>query len=446
MPGGIPVYVGGIILALLTLLLFCSGLLLCLHFDLSILYALSFGYIIFFLYGLHYGCHIRQLLSMTVESLLTVRTVLTVFVLIGMITVSWRACGTIPYIVSLAGDMIRPDLFLIAAFLLNALLSVLIGTSFGTAATMGVICMSVGHVLGVSPLFTGGAVFSGIFFGDRCSPLSTSALVVSSITGTVFYHNLRLMARSAVIPFFVTAALYLLLGRYANTDASVTLQTSSLFEDSFALHSMTLLPAAAVILLSLLRIDVRVTMTVSIVTSLCLCALLQHEALLTIIPMLLWDYAAPTAQLAPMMNGGGIIAMVKTAALVALSCSYAGIFRHTDLLRGIKKYIRKGAALVSAYGCTVIVSILTAMIACNQTLASILTKQLCEEIIPDKTRMMLALEDTIIVIAALIPWSIAAAVPLATLDAPAACLYFAFYLYLQPLCGLIQDRYRNIHG
>ena len=46
---------------------------------------------------------------------------------------------------------------------------------------------------------------------------------------------------------------------------------------------------------------------------------------------------------------------------------------------------------------------------------------------------MLALEDTVIVIAALIPWSIAGAVPIAAIGATGGCLFYAFYLYLIPL-------------
>ncbi len=75
------------------------------------------------------------------------------------------------------------------------------------------------------------------------------------------------------------------------------------------------------------------------------------------------------------------------------------------------------------------------MVTCNQTLSSILTQQLCDEIVTDKEVMMIAIENTTIVMAALIPWSIACSVPLSTLEAPMASIFFACYLYLQPLLG-----------
>lgn len=101
-----------------------------------------------------------------------------------MMTALWRACGTIPYIICHAAKLLRPEVILLASFLLNCGISVLTGTSFGTAATIGVICMSMGVSEGANPLLLGGAILSGAFFGDRCSPFSTSALLVSELTKT----------------------------------------------------------------------------------------------------------------------------------------------------------------------------------------------------------------------------------------------------------------------
>lgn len=56
------------------------------------------------------------------------------------------------------------------AFLLNCLVSFLTGTSFGTAATMGVICAAIGSSLGLNQLLVGGAVLSGVYFGDGAPP------------------------------------------------------------------------------------------------------------------------------------------------------------------------------------------------------------------------------------------------------------------------------------
>ena len=61
-----------------------------------------------------------------------------------------------------------PSILMIAigsvmTFLLNSLISVLTGTAFGAAATMGVICATMAVPLGVPVWLMGGAVLSGVF-------------------------------------------------------------------------------------------------------------------------------------------------------------------------------------------------------------------------------------------------------------------------------------------
>ena len=83
------------------------------------------------------------------------------------------------------------------------------------------------------------------------------------------------------------------------------------------------------------------------------------------------------------------------------------------------------------------------MIACNQTLAIMLTRQLGSDLEPDNSRMALALENSAVLIAPLIPWSIAGAVPLTTIGAPMSSLFAAFFLYLVPLCHLAQSLFHK---
>ena len=51
--------------------------------------------------------------------------------------------------------------------------------------------------------------------------------------------------------------------------------------------------------------------------------------------------------------------------------------------------------------------------------------------------MALTLEDTAVVLAPLIPWSIAGGVPLASVGAPTASILFSCFLYLLPLWRLV---------
>ena len=420
----------------LTLALFVFILTACVIWNVSIIAALLLGYGLFFVYGLYRGISAVSLVRLSWKGISTVSTIIIMFFLIGMVSATWRAGGTIPMIVTLAGNIIRPDAFLMITFLLNCLISVLTGTSFGTAATMGVICMSIGNAMGMNPVLMGGAILGGAFFGDRCSPMSTSALLVAELTHTDIFDNLRRMAKNAAVPFLVTCTIYYLLGRNGNAEP-VSLEILNLFRKNFQLHYITLLPALLIILLSLLKIKVKRIMVFSIFVASLLCLFLQNIPAAQLATMLVFGYRCPDTTLAPMLNGGGAFSMLNAAAVIIISSSYSEIFKETHLLDGIKARIRDISNAVTPFGGMVFVSALTSMIACNQTLAAILTGQLCDEIIPENRQRALAMEDTVIVMAALVPWSIAVVVPCTTVGAPLLSVIAACYLYLQPVWSFI---------
>ena len=104
--------------------------------------------------------------------------------------------------------------------------------------------------------------------------------------------------------------------------------------------------------------------------------------------------------------------------------------------RTAQALMEKLGSRITPYGTTLLTSIVTSAISCNQTLAIMLTSQLCGENNPEKSSFALDLENTVVVIAPMIPWSIAGAVPLAAIGAPNISIAVAFYLYLLPLWGL----------
>lgn len=427
---------------LLTLALFCGALLVCLVLDLSILYALVAGLILFLLHGRRKGFTWRELASVSLSGVKTVKNILITFLLIGMLTALWRDAGTIPTIVCYAAQLIRPSIFLLMAFLLNCLVSVLTGTAFGTAATMGVICATMASSMQIDLLPVGGAVLSGVYFGDRCSPVSTSALLVSELTGTSIFRNIRNMLRTALVPFLASCLFYGLLGSLSSHSGQL-LDLHAIFGRTFELKWITLLPAALILLLSLLQVNVKLAMTASILVSLPISVFVQHTAVADLPRLLLTGYHAADPQIAAMLNGGGILSMVRVTAIVCLSSSYSGIFQKTGLLDQAKQTILTLAQRTCPYAAILCTSVTAGMIACNQTLTIMLTRQLCEGVESDRERFAIHLEDSAVLVAPLVPWSIAGGVPLASIGAPTVCIVFACFLYLVPLWRLATETLRS---
>ena len=428
--------------SIIAILLFSLSLITCLLLKFSVVYALVIGYIIFIIYGLIKRHNLIILIKKSFEGVLTVKNILLVFILIGMITALWRASGTIAFIVYMGSKLISPSILIFLTFLLCSILSVLIGTSLGTAATMGVICASIGKTMGVNPYYVGGAVLSGIYFGDRCSPMSTSALLIAELTKTNLYTNIKLMIKTSVIPFVVTCLFYLLLG-FKSTVSNISINVTEIFKQNYNLNIIVIIPAILIVILSILKINVKKTMLVSIVISFIIAMFIQRDSIVTLINYCIFGYHHTNEKLNLMMKGGGILSMVNVSLIVGISSSYSGIFKETKMLVSLKKYLKDFSKKTSSYFVIFLSSIISGAIACNQSLGTILTNELCGELV-EKQKMAIILENTIVLLAGLIPWNIAMGVPLKTIGIGVMSGIYAFYLYFLPLwnlfLGVIEER------
>ena len=423
--------------SIITISLFSLSLIVCLFLNFSVVYALIIGYIIFISYGLIKGYNLKVLVKKSFEGMLTVKNILLVFILIGMITALWRASGTIAFIVYMGSKLISPSILILLTFLLCSILSVLIGTSLGTAATMGVICASIGKAMGVNPYYIGGAVLSGIYFGDRCSPMSTSALLISELTKTNLYTNIKLMIKTSIISFIVTCLFYLFLG-FKSKVSNISVDVTEIFKQNYNLNIIVIIPAILIIILSILKINVKKTMLVSIVISFFISIFIQKESVLSIINYCVYGYYHSNEKLNIMMKGGGILSMLNVALIVGISSSYSGIFKETKMLVSLKKHLKDFSKKTSSYFVIFLSSIISGAIACNQSLGTILTNELCGELV-EKQKMAIILENTVILLVGLIPWNIAMDVPLKAIGAGFMSGLFAFYLYFLPLWNLFLD-------
>ena len=432
--------------SIVAILLFSLSLIFCLLLKYSVIYALIVGYIIFVTYGLIKGHDLKVLIKKSFEGVLTVKNILLVFVLIGMITALWRASGTIAFIVYMGSKLISPSILILLTFLLCSILSFLIGTSLGTAATMGVICVSIGKAMGINPYYLGGAVLSGIYFGDRCSPMSTSALLITELTKTNLYTNIKLMFKTSIIPFVTTCLFYLFLGLKSST-SPVSIDATNIFKENYNLNIVVIVPAILIIILSLFKVNVKKTMLLSIVISFIIAMFFQKESVTSLINYCVYGFYHSNEKLNSMMKGGGILSMLNVGLIVAISSSYSGIFKETKMLVLMKKYLKEFSEKTSNYFVIFLSSIISGAIACNQSLGIILTYELCEEL-EDKQNMAIILENTIVLLAGLIPWNIAMAIPLKTIDIGLMSGLFAFYLYFLPFwnlfLGIIKEKRKII--
>jgi len=420
--------------------LFFTSLLISLYHKVPILYPLLFGLGCFSVVALRRGHTLPALLSLMAGSARKSLIVIKIFVLIGIITAVWRACGTISFIVYYGILFMSAKYFILSAFLLSCLVSFLLGTSFGTVGTIGVVLMVLAKSGGVDINMAAGAIIAGAYFGDRCSPMSSSANLIASLTNTKLYININNMTKTAVIPFALSVIAYL----YLSFSQPLAFYNDQIIQEiltSFDISPVVLTPAILILLLAALRVDVKLSMGLSIVTGIVIALVVQQVNVGALAKYIVIGYSMDTdGFFAGIIKGGGLYSMLNVALIVLISSAFAGIFQGAGLLREIEGFFAKLSDKTSVYGTTLASSIATAGFACNQTLAVMLSHQIMNKLYEKKQlsnyRLAVDLENTVILISALIPWNIAGAVPAVMLSADAGFIMYAFYLFLVPLTNL----------
>jgi Na+:H+ antiporter, NhaC family len=162
-----------------------------------------------------------------------------------------------------------------------------------------------------------------------------------------------------------------------------------------------------------------------------------------------YSMAAPGVY-AEIIQGGGLYSMLNVACIVLISSAYSGIFEGTGLLQDIERLFEQLSQKVGVYLATIVTSIATAAFGCNQTLAVILTYQFEHRIYERRhlssSQLALDLENTVILISALIPWNLAGAFPATALSADVGFIFYAFYLFLVPLTNLFTRKLKLTYG
>lgn len=368
--------------------------------------------------------------------------VLKIFVLIGAITGIWMASGTVPGIIYYGIKYMNPNFFIVYTFVISSIVAFLLGTSLGTVSTVGIALILMAKGGNVNVDITAGAIIAGAYFGDRCSPMSSSANLVSNLTDTNLYKNISRMVKTSIVPFILSIVLYFVFSLREPLnfmESKIDIEIIKVFKISW----IVLLPAIIILILSILKVDVKISMIVSIIVASLIALIVQQYKIIEVLKYILIGFKLnKDSPLQSILKGGGIISMLKASLVVFISCSLAGIFEGTNMLQNIEGILIKAKTRYELFIYTTIVSILTAAFGCNQSISVVLTTQLMKKSYENKKvskyELAIDLENTGIVLSALIPWNIAAFVPTTTMKVSSvAFIPYAFYLYLIPICNII---------
>lgn len=370
--------------------------------------------------------------------------VIILFIFIGVLSAMWMASGTIPGLVYYGLKFINPNIFLFFVFVISCIMSTILGSAFASTGIIGVALMAIAKTSDINLNLVGGAIISGVYFGDRWSPISVSANLVSSLTGINIYTNLKNMVKSTVFPFLLTSGIYLVLSRIYTLDITENLLPNIILSNYNLDARFIFLPLVAIILLSFLRVNVKISMGISIGIAGILAVFLQNESILNILNYIVFGfYKFNGGELEKIIKGGGVLSMANATLVIVISCLLVGILEKMEILSFLKSKIRNIDTRANLFANMFGIGIISGMIGCNQTVSVIMTEQVMEEIYDSRNLSREALtvdiENSAVILNGFIPWNSSSFVPCAILEvAFYKAIPLAFFLSLIPLCTFLQ--------
>lgn len=266
---------------------------------------------------------------------------LAVLVIVGMLIGVWIAAGTVPTLIYYGLTLLNPTIFLAAAMILCSVVSLSLGTSWGTVGTIGLALMGIGAGFGIPPVWTAGAVVSGSFFGDKISPLSDSTNLAPAVTGQNVFDHIRNMLPTTVPAMLIALALYLAAGFLLIDTGNVSFgqieQITTRLDQTFRLGLVPLIPALIVLVLALTRKPPLPSLFAGVLAGALVAMFWQGEGLHDVFTYANDGFSIETgiAAIDSLLNKGGMQSMMWTISLMLIALGFGGALERTGCLESI---------------------------------------------------------------------------------------------------------------
>ena len=374
---------------------------------------------------------------------------------VGMLVSTWKAGGIIPSMIYYGLNILNPSIFLVTACLLCSIVSLVIGSSYTTAGTIGVAMIGISIGLGVDPAMTAGAVVSGSYFGDKMSPMSDTTNLAPGVAGSNVFEHVRHMIYTVTPSYIIALVVFFILGRGAAPSGEVQMEMKDILQEAiqneFTVSPLLMLPVLILLIAVILKVPALPALFFSVIMGLFCMGVVQHIQFVDFFNIMHYGYESISGDIplsddytvGDVVGGGGFDGMLWTVSIVLCSMSFAGVLEVTGMLgqivEGILKVAKTTGLLVLVTICTCIfMNLLTA----DQYLAIILPGRMYRQAFEDRKlkakNLSRCLEDSATLTSPLIPWNVCGATMTGFLGQPTqAYAKYAVLNYINPIVSII---------
>ena len=383
-----------------------------------------------------------------------------ILLLIGAIGGTWMVSGIVPTMIYYGVQVLRPEWFFVSSSLSCAFVSIMVGSSWTTVATIGVALMGIGRAHGFDDGWVAGSIITGAYFGDKLSPLSDTTVLASSVSGTPLFTHIRYMMTTTIPAFCVSLLIFVVAGLLTDVPDGGGVAFLDELKDTFFISPWLLTVPVLTGIMIARRWPAMVVLFMAAFMAAIVAGTLQptlvqqisghtEAGLLSTYEGVMKVIYAPTQlqtgtpMLDELVHTNGMAGMMPTVWLIICAQVFGGVVTATGALRDLMsmalRFIRGTASMVAS---TVFTGIFCNVALADQFLAIILTSSVYKDIYRERgyeSRLLSrTCEDGATVTSVLVPWNTCGLVQSTVLGvATLAYLPYCFFNLLSPLASIV---------
>lgn len=392
-----------------------------------------------------------------------VTTAIVILFLIGAISGTWTVSGIVPTFIYFGVKIISPKVFLLTACIICALVSVTIGSSWTTIATIGVALLGIGKALGFSDGMIAGAIISGAYFGDKISPLSDTTVLASSMSKVPMFDHIRYLMYTTVPSIVITLVIFTILGfSHSGSDSSLINEYTSVLDSKFNITPWLLIVPALTAVMIARRMPALIVLALSTATAAIAAVIFQPDIIREIGASIAGDGSnakilftgtiesiynsvsieTGNPEVNQLVASKGMLGMLNTVYLIICAMCFGAALKASGMLRHLASMIlpltKRRTSLVTS---TVVTGTALNGIVSDQYLAIILTSSLFKDVYEkegyENRLLSRSVEDSATVTSPLYPWSSCGMTQATILSVPTlAYLPYCFFNLISPLMSI----------
>ncbi|EYU13899.1 Na+/H+ antiporter NhaC [Photorhabdus aegyptia] len=340
-------------------------------------------------------------------------------ILVGMMIAVWIESGSVPTLLYYGINFINPTYFLPLTFLVCLITSMTIGTSWGTAGTVGLALIGVSGGLGIPLPITAGAIISGALVGEKLSPISSTTILTAANTGVNLIDHIISMLNTTIPATLISLLLFTYLGFTHMGHAATSVESIVILADglksNFNISPILLIPPVFVLVLSAMRKPAIPVFIGGIVLG-GVCALIfQKTSFTSVLNASISGYkiSSGISSIDELLNRGGAISMASTVYLCICAGMFSGILDKQGILSTLMNKLLTYAKSTGGLILSTTIACLVLMLGgagqyCTLTLPGVAFRKSYEERDVHPCVLGRTMEDSGTMVGSIIPWDVSA--------------------------------------